>query len=71
MSNRPHTEAEKAERDARSHLRDLIAAVEAHLAALDLEMGTPSTEGKGTRVAKLANALELRKDIAKRYGLGK
>ena len=66
------TEAEKADRDARSSLRDLIAAVEAHLSALDSEMRTrPNNAERGARVAKLANALELRKDIAKRYGLGK
>ena len=62
-----------AERDAAAHLRDLIAAIEAHRSALDSEMRTrPNNAEREARVAKLANALELRKDtIAKRYGLGK
>lgn len=50
------------------HLRELIAAVENHIKALDREMKAPSTVQRGERIAALINQLELAKDLAKRFG---
>lgn len=56
--------------DERKYLRELTAAVERHLSALDSEMSKPSDQERGRRVAALCNALELANDQALRFGLG-
>lgn len=58
-------------RNTRSHLRSLVKAVEAYLRWLDAEMKQPSSPQRGKRIAEASNALEMVKDMAKRFGLGK
>jgi hypothetical protein len=64
------TDDAKKARDLRRHLRDLTAAVAAHLEAIDREMQGPSSFDRGSRIAALCNRLELANDMARRFGLG-
>jgi hypothetical protein len=57
-------------RELRKYLRDLVDGVSVTLAVLDGEMAKPSDEGRGRRIAKALNALNLQNDIARRFGLG-
>ncbi len=57
-------------RDLTKHLRDLTGTVTQCLAAYDAEMAKPSSPDRGSRIAKISNALNLQNDIAKRFGLG-
>ncbi len=57
-------------RDLKKHLRDLTEVVTQCLAAYDAEMCKPSNSDRGSRIAKISNALNLQNDIAKRFGLG-
>jgi hypothetical protein len=61
-----------SERDLKKHLRDLSAAVTAHLADLDEEMRRPgpADAGRGSRVAKIANALDFANDRVRYFALG-
>lgn len=58
-------------RETRKHLKDLTGTVEAFLRLLDVEMRSPSNPARGSRIADLANKLNLANDIAKRFGLAK
>lgn len=55
----------------RKSLANLVVACEQSLEALDAEMQMPSTVKRGKRIAKISNYLELEKDRAKHFGLGK
>lgn len=57
-------------RELKKHLRDLTDAVKVCLQALDDEMVRPPSEARGSRIAKISNALNLQNDIARRFGLG-
>lgn len=57
--------------ELKQHLRKLVNAIEYHLATMDVVMKQPSTPERGKEIAELCNGLELRKDVAKRFGLGK
>lgn len=57
-------------RELTKHLRDLTGAVKLCLAALDAEMAKPSSAERGSRIAKISNALQMQNDIARRFGLG-
>lgn len=59
-------------RQARTHkkyLRQLIVATETAISAIEKTMVGPSTPERGQQIAAIVNALELQKDIAKRFGL--
>jgi len=58
-------------RNARIHLDSLVKSVEDYLDWLDAEMKQPSSSQRGKRIAASSNALEIVKDMAKRFGLGK
>lgn len=65
MSDRPS----RQERALRRYLRALVEAVEYHIRELDGEMKRPSDVERGKRIARLTNALEIRKDEARFYAL--
>lgn len=54
----------------RRYLRELVQVSEDVLTAIDKIMQEPSDAKRGARIAAACNALELQKDIAKRFGLG-
>ena len=56
-------------RELRKHLKNLTAMTAAAIKALDAEMAKPSDLGRGKRIAKITNALEMQKDIAVKFGL--
>ena len=56
-------------RQLRKSLRELIESVTESIDVIDKEFKTGSPIGRGGRMAKVANGLELAKDIAKRFGL--
>lgn len=58
-----------AERKLRKDFKALTDKVKAFLAALDREMKQPSSPERGSRIANLANALNMANDSARRYGL--
>lgn len=60
----------RSERELKKHLRELSAAVTKHLAALDAEMGQPSSHKRGRRIAKLASALDFANDRVRYFALG-
>jgi hypothetical protein len=64
------TDDAKKARDLRRHLRDLTAAVAAHLEEIDREMRGPARHDRGRRIAVLCNRLNLANDMAQRFGLG-
>ena len=49
-------------------LAQVVKDIEVFLSALDAEMARPSSHERGQRVARLASALEMRKD-ALRFGV--
>lgn len=57
--------------DLRIHLRDLTHAVSRAISALDAEMALPPGPERGKRVARICNALQLAKDRASRFSLGR
>lgn len=57
------------ERKLKKHLKELVKAIEIHLAQLDKAMQGPSTPERGKQVAQLCNALEIEKDRARFFGL--
>ena len=59
-----------AERKLRKQFLELCGDVECFLAALDAEMKNPSSHERGQRIGKLATALEIANDSAKRFALG-
>ena len=61
-----------AQRNYRKHLRDLTEAVSAVIDAVDIEMGRRAMDiaGRGPRIAKIMNALNLANDRARHFGLG-
>lgn len=50
---------------------DLVTVTEEAIRLLDREMKEPSTEQRGKRIAAILNSLEIQKDTAKRFGLGR
>jgi hypothetical protein len=56
-------------RRARKELRDLIGTVDHCCKAMDKAMSGPSTLDRGKRIAAITNALDLQRQIAKRFGL--
>lgn len=63
-------ESLREERELKRYLRDLSAAVTAHLQALDAEMAKSESAERGKRVAKLANELDLANDRVRYFALG-
>ena len=60
-------------REARAkkrYLKELSEAVTAFLVALDVEMGKPSSEGRGKRIAALSNGLDMANDEVRYFALG-
>lgn len=55
----------------RKHLKDLVGACQQVIVALDAEMAKPSDMERGKRIAKITNFLEMEKDRAHHFGLGK
>ena len=60
------------QRNYRRHLRDLTEAVSAALYAVDVEMHRRAIDvaGRGPRMAKIMNSLNLSNDHARHFGLG-
>lgn len=65
------TQTERELRDTRRILRDLVVAVEQHIAHLDRLGKMPESVERGKMLARLTNALELGNEMARRFGLGK
>lgn len=63
-------DVERENRNLKKYLKHLVQAVEHHIRALDVEMGTPSTVERGQRIARLSNSLEWSKDECRFYALG-
>lgn len=57
--------------EVKRHLRDLVFEVDAFLKEIDEVMKGPSTRERGIQVANLCNRLQIKKDIAERYGLNR
>jgi hypothetical protein len=57
-------------RNSKKHLTALTNSVATCLRAMDEEMAKPSSPERGSRIAKISNALNLQNDIARRFGLG-
>jgi len=55
--------------NARRLLRELVKVCEATITTVDFLMAQPPTRSRGAAISKTVNALNLAKDIAKRYGL--
>jgi hypothetical protein len=56
-------------KQALTHLKNLIKAVEDYSKWMDEEMKKPSTHERGSRIAKVLNNLDYVKDCAKMFGL--
>lgn len=69
--NDPLKVEKRKARELRKNLRDLTACVAATINALDVEMKKPSSNERGSRIAKITNALEMQNQMAIRYGLKK
>lgn len=54
--------------DYQKALKDLVAYVRAHVAAIDAEMKRSSTEARGHAIARLTNDLEIHVDLV-RFGV--
>lgn len=63
--------AERRNRVLKKSLRDLVRAVEGFLEGVDLVMKQPSSVERGRKIGTLCSDLELAKDFAERFGLGK
>lgn len=61
----------KRERELRKHLRDLVTVVEKNVAFIEETMTKSESAERGKRLAAACNHLEMAKDLAKRFGLGK
>lgn len=71
MGKPVHEQALRRDRDnLRKHLRDLVNVVERAVERIDAEMRKPSSPERGQAVAGITNALDLQKDLARRFGLG-
>ena len=64
-------ELRKENKTLREYLTLLVDTVEPFIAQIDAEMKKPAGKERDGRIAKLINVLELNKDRAKRYGLGR
>lgn len=64
-------ELRREHKKLRDHLVSLVAASERTIGALDEEMSKPSTHERGRRIAQISNFLELAKDRAAHFGLGR
>jgi hypothetical protein len=63
-------ELKRENRKLKKNLKDLTKCVGDVLACIDKEMSQPSTNKRGKRIAKLANALDMANDSALHFGLG-
>lgn len=57
--------------EARGHLTRLVEAVTQYINELDALMDVPPSHERGQKQAQLLNGLEIAKDVAERFGLGK
>jgi hypothetical protein len=55
----------------KNHLKTLVAEIEVFLEEMDKFMREPSTFKRGEAIGKLVTSLEIAKDSAARYGLGR
>lgn len=56
--------------EEKKYLKELVAQVERHLLEIDKIMKLPESNKRGELIAQSCNNLNLKKDLAKRYGLG-
>lgn len=63
-------EVKRENRKLKKHLRYLVAANRAAIAALDFAMKSPESHERGKRVAQLCGGLEYATDAADHFGLG-
>lgn len=61
---------DQTNKELKKYLKELVLQVETHLAELDKIMKPPEGNKRGELIALTCNNLDLKKDIAKRYGLG-
>lgn len=55
--------------EEKKYLKELVAQVELHLTEIDKIMKLSEGHKRGELIAQSCNNLNLKKDIAKRYGL--
>ena len=60
----------KQAREYKKALTELSDAVVTALNVLDIEMRQPSSPKRGEKIAQIANALNLKNDIVRRFTLG-
>jgi hypothetical protein len=65
------TAEQREVRNLKRHLRLLSAAVKVSLDALDETMTKAPTHERGRRVASICNGLDMARQMADRFGLGK
>lgn len=58
-------------RACRAHLKAMVKTVKEFLDWIDVEMKKPSDVARGKRIAFACNSLEMQKDLAERFGIGK
>ncbi len=58
-------------RALKRHLRDLVKSVSVNLDAIHETMTKVESNERGKRMAAICNSLEMSKDMAERFGLGK
>jgi hypothetical protein len=63
-------DSKRAARHLRGHLKALEGAVTNFLEGLDKLMAGAASMDRGRSIAKLANRLNLARDVARRFGLG-
>jgi hypothetical protein len=59
----------KQARNYKKHLKDLTINVGRCLKAIDETMRMPESKDRGSRIAKICNALEMANDRARYFGL--
>ena len=64
------THAGRRAGELKKSLMELTRSVDSFLELLDKEMVLPSTVERGRRIAALCNALNIKNDSAKHFGLG-
>jgi hypothetical protein len=64
-------ETRKELRETRKHLKDLCDATSAFLKNIDNIMAYPANFNRGVAIGQACNRLDMARQIAERYGLGK
>lgn len=64
------TSEQKENRADKKSLRELSAAVTAAVKAIDAEMSLPQSPERGSRIAKILNALDMANDKVRYFRLG-